>query len=294
MKTITLKDKTSEVIIAPSIGGSVLAFNVDIDGVKRSILRDASNAHSVHDSSCFPLVPYSNRIKAGKFDWLGETIQLPLNHRPEKHSIHGHGWQANWQVSGVTDNTAILTYQHDADEWSCAYLAEQTFTLEQGRLTISLSVKNMGNKDMPIGLGLHPYFTRTKLSCLKTDVDKMWAVDDECLPTVIEQAPKSLSSSRGMSINKNILDNALINFKQEAEIIWPEWGVKADVLSSVNCSFLVVYSPKNQDFFCIEPVTHCTDAINMQAQGHNNTGLQWIKPDEIVDIWMEISASTIG
>jgi len=293
MDIITLKDDTSEVVISPDLGGSVLAFNVDIDGTRRAILRDANKANSVHDSCCFPLVPFSNRIRAGQFDWLDKTIQLPLNHLPEKHSIHGHGWQEEWQVASTTVNTVVLKYHHKANEWPCSYVAEQTFTLAQGQLKISLSVTNIGDSDMPFGLGLHPYFTRTQLSSLKTNSAHMWAVDNESMPTIIKQAPTSLLSDAGMLINQNTLDNALINFQQQAEIIWPEWGVKADISSSDNCQFLVIYSPENEDYFCVEPVTHCTDAINLEAQGNENTGIKILKPNEKADMWMKVTTSSL-
>ncbi len=294
METITLKDSVGEIVIAPELGGSLLAYNVNVAESKRTIFRSATKANSVHDACCFPLVPFSNRIKSGQFEWFNKKVKLPLNHLPEKHAIHGHGWQKKWQVRSTSSTKAVLSLEHKADEWPFAYMAQQSFALDNGQLTLTLSVKNTGDEDMPVGLGLHPYFTRTSLTCLKTNTTQMWAVDNECLPTAISSAPASLVSEQGMLINENELDNALINFQQQAIITWPEWGIKADVSSSTNCNFLVVYSPKNEDFFCIEPVTHCTDAINMKAQGHKSTGAKSLKPDETVEMSMQINVSELN
>jgi len=288
MKYVKLNDGIAEVLISPSLGASVLAYNVLIGDQCRPIFRENLQADNVLDSCNFPLVPFSNRIKNGMFNWQGEQIRLPLNMLPEKHAIHGHGWRASWDIIEKNDTSVLMQYHHKADQWPFSYLVKQRISLQQGELKIELFLKNTGLKTMPAGLGLHPYFTRTKQSCLITDVDEMWAVDDECLPTNIINAPADLSSIKGMSINENSLDNALIGFKQEAKVDWPEWGMQAKISTSNNCKFLVVYSPENEDFFCVEPVTHCTDAINLYNCGKQDTGLYQLKPDEEFAMWMKI------
>jgi aldose 1-epimerase len=40
----------------------------------------------------------------------------------------------------------------------------------------------------------------------------------------------------------------------------------------------VVYSPAGEDFFCVEPVSHCTDAFNLAAQGRADTGMLTLHP----------------
>ena len=52
-------------------------------------------------AAAFPLVPYSNRIRAGRFSFRGRAVVEPLNRPPERHAIHGHGWQARWQPTDV-------------------------------------------------------------------------------------------------------------------------------------------------------------------------------------------------
>ncbi len=41
-----------------------------------------------------------------------------------------------------------------------------------------------------------------------------------------------------------------------SKLAWPEWGMEANISTSSNCKFLVVYYPKQKDFYCVEPVTH--------------------------------------
>jgi len=293
MRVLKLSDGIAEVQIAPSLGASVLAYNVLIDNKRRAIFRESIAPITVLDSCNFPLVPFSNRIRDGKFNWQGELVKLPLNTLPEKHTNHGHGWQAEWNIIEVNENSVLMQYTHTADEWPFPYQAMQKISLEQGELTIELSIKNTGSNTMPAGLGLHPYFTRTPLSRLMTDVDKMWAVDSECMPTEIVDPPHGLVSGTGINIDNNKLDNALVGFKQQAQVEWPEWGIHANMTTSSNCKFLVVYSPEKEDFFCVEPVTHCTDAFNLSNDGHQDTGMNELTQGEEFSMWMKIEPSQI-
>jgi aldose 1-epimerase len=57
---------------------------------------------------------------------------------------------------------------------------------------------------------------------------------------------------------------------------------------------MVIYSPEGQNYFCFEPVTHCTDAINKATEGVNNTGITYLNPQETLSVSMRISAEVIN
>jgi aldose 1-epimerase len=288
-KQVTLQNSDAKLTVSPSLGGAILAFDVELSGQLVSILRNSVNASSVLESSNFPLVPYSNRIKHGCFDWQNQTIKLPLNHLPEKHSIHGHGWQSSWDIIEKSNNTLTIQYCHNADDWPFSYTAEQVFTLHDKTLTIELSLKNTSSTEMPAGLGFHPYFTRTDKTSLKCSPQKMWTVDDECLPIELVDAPDEMNSSMGLKINQQSFDNVFTQSLGDITIHWPEWRAKANISTTGNCKFMVLYNPKDKGFFCVEPVTHCTDAINMTSKGIKNTGVRSLKSQEIMTISMCIS-----
>jgi aldose 1-epimerase len=44
--------------------------------------------------------------------------------------------------------------------------------------------------------------------------------------------------------------------------------------------FLVVYTPPGRPFFCVEPVSHVTDAFNLAAAGRTDTGSRALAPGE--------------
>lgn len=46
------------------------------------------------------------------------------------------------------------------------------------------------------------------------------------------------------------------------EIAWPDRGIKLTLDCAPALATTMVYSPRGGDFFCVEPVTHMTDAFN--------------------------------
>ncbi|MEW6997774.1 aldose 1-epimerase [Colwelliaceae bacterium BS250] len=291
---ITIKDHYSDVTIAPQLGASILAYNYIANGKTVAIFPNRLGAVDVTSTSCFPLVPFSNRIREGKFNWQGNQIQLPLNQLPELHTNHGHGWQVAWNVDDQTESSVTLSYLHNTAEWPFTYKAIYSFELQNGELLQTLTLINLSPEEMPAGLGLHPYFSRTAKSSVIADVNHMWTVDNESMPVKVVEAPACIHSMEGMVMDSHQLDNTFIDFPAKARVDWPEWQIGADITASSNCNFMVVYSPKGEDFFCLEPVTHSPDAINLHQQGVENTGFTSLEPDSEMSIWMRISPKPLS
>jgi len=199
---ITLRAGCAAVGIAPAIGGSITHYHWIAGKRRHDWMRPSSPAdqaaHAAGRLSCFPLVPFSNRIRRGRFVFRGHAIQLPRNHPPVPHALHGHGFQREWSVSDCADGRLALTYEHAADAWPFPYRARQDFLLAEEQLSITLSVENRGHETMPVGFGLHPYFPRTAGCRLKAQVGAMWATDAEVMPTALVDSDPRLA--RGESV----------------------------------------------------------------------------------------------
>jgi aldose 1-epimerase len=274
---ITLRADRARAGIAPRIGGSIVHYHW-LDGARRhdwlrpAVLADLA-AGTADRLACFPLVPFSNRIRDGRFACGGHAVALPLNHRPQSHALHGHGWQAAWSVVEREEDRIALEYDHRADAWPFPYHARQEFLLTGDALRLSLSLENRGREAMPVGLGFHPYFPRTPRCRLSARVDAMWATDAEVMPTARVDADPRLGGAHGLPVADVMLDNAFTGWHGQATITWPERGARLLLDADAPLGFLVVYSPAGQDYFCVEPVSHCTDAFNLAAQGRADTGM---------------------
>src|SRR5205085_8281577 len=129
--------------LSPYVGGSISAFEWLGENCARPILRKCNSPlENVLDACCFPLVPYVNRIRGGRFTFRGREVRLKPNMAGDPSPLHGQGWVAPWQVESAEDATAALTLRHEAGEWPWAYEARQEFTLDAGGLAISLTCRN--------------------------------------------------------------------------------------------------------------------------------------------------------
>jgi len=93
---ITLRADGVGLTVAPAVGGAVTRYRLERDGTTWEWLRptppEALRDGMPYQTAAFPLVPYSNRIRDGRFAFRGRAVRLPLNRPPERHAIHGHGW----------------------------------------------------------------------------------------------------------------------------------------------------------------------------------------------------------
>jgi len=276
MDLITLRAGNAAVELAPEVGGSVTRYWIERGPVTREWLRPtpagALRAGHPELAAAFPLVPYSNRIRAGRFSFRGRSVVEPLNRPPERHAIHGHGWQARWQPTEVTAVTARLEYRHPAGAWPWAYHATQRFILTPSELTVELSLSNHSAAPMPAGLGWHPYFPRTPRVTIAADVRAMWLTDEERMPTE-RVAPPAAPFGRGR-------DNCFVGWSRRVTIDWPELGARLLMRAEPPLDYLVVFTPARRPFFCIEPVSQVTDAFNLAEAGRSDSGILVLEPGE--------------
>jgi aldose 1-epimerase len=160
---ISIDDGMATVELAPGTGGAVASYRWGKDGRAVDWLRPADpKAIDNRDAgamACFPLVPYSNRIRGGRFTFAGRTVTLPATPDDPNYE-HGHGWRRKWSLVEHREAAAVLRYRHAADAWPWSYEAKQAIALERGCLVIRISVRNLSTEPMPTGFGAASLFSR--------------------------------------------------------------------------------------------------------------------------------------
>src|SRR5437764_10401829 len=158
-----------------SIGGSISAFEWIGENASTPILRKCHTPlEKVLDAACFPLVPYVNRIRGGRFAFRGREVRIAPNMAGDPSPLHGQGWLNPWAVDEQDPNRASLSFRHEAGEWPWAYSARQEFVLDEWGLSVTLSCTNASLSPMPCGLGLHPYFPCGPETRIDTQVRHAW------------------------------------------------------------------------------------------------------------------------
>jgi len=263
--------------LAPEVGGSIARFGLDRAQGYQPLMRPApDDFRDPLDAGCFPLVPFVNRVRDGRFSFAGRQVQLSPDLSGDRHTLHGQGWRNPWATAEADDMQAELVYRHPPGEWPWAYEARQRFELDAEGLTVRLSVRNLASEPMPCGLGLHPYFPCDGRTLLDTHVETVWTVDDEVMP--VERQP---AAGRYCLLQRHICgqdpDNGYEGWAGEARIAWPQAGVGLDI-QSADARYFQVYSPTSGGVFVAEPVTHANAALNLPESQWASAGLRILEP----------------
>jgi aldose 1-epimerase len=269
-----------ELELCPGLGGSITAFRAG----GRDLMRPAEPAlfadRNPFAASSFPLVPFSNRIADRRFGFQGRVYELPPNFPSEPHAIHGQGWQLAWTVAEADARGAVLELAHRIAGTPFDYRARQTLALGDRGLDMTLEVTNTGSGSMPAGLGQHPYFVRTGGVTLRARLDHVWLADGRKLPTKPAPLPAAWDFAKAPRLADLAMDHCFGGWDGSAEIHWPETGITLALEADPLFGHLVIYIPRGQDMFCVEPVSHVNDGFNLADRGTPDTGVRILAPGE--------------
>lgn len=273
--------------LSPSIGGAISAFEWTGASGPRPILRKCHTPlEKVLDACCFPLVPYVNRIRGGRFTFRGREVRLRSNMPGDPSPLHGQGWLNPWAVERSDAASAVLTYRHEPGEWPWPYEARQEFSLDEGGLSVRLTCRNTSGEPMPCGLGEHPYFDCGGETRIDTQVGCAWTIDEHVLP--VEKVPaEGRYDLRNRLVCGQNLDNGFGDWGGEARMTDPDWPYQVR-LSSPEAKFFQLYSPATGGIFVAEPVSHANAALNAPESEWPELGMRVLVPGGTMSLDMRL------
>ena len=221
-------------------------------------------------AACYPLVPYSNRLAYRRFRWKGRDYTTQPNFDDSPHSVHGVGWIRPWQIVSSSAVDLGLRYVHPGDaDWPFRFEVSQYFSLTPHSLGVQMIITNTAELAQPVGLGWHPYFQKRSRSRLHIEISDRWDADAAELP-VRKVAQHSIDSD----VSHLDYDNCFEGFTGAARIRDEKFSLQ--LTSSL--AYLVVFTPHDRDYFCVEPVSHLSNAIHMAEPASH--GLRTLAPGE--------------
>ena len=248
------------------LGGSIAGLWLGEVPVMRST--QAAQLATSRQSACYPLVPYSNRLGHRRFRWLGRDHTTEPNFDDNPHSVHGVGWLRAWQVVSRGETDAVLRYRHTPDaHWPFAFEAQQLFSLTPHSLAVRMTITNTADVAQPVGLGWHPYFPKRERSHLHIEVTDRWEPDATGLP-----ARKLTQPDIDAAVASLGFDHCFDGWSGPA-LIRDE---KLSLRLTSDLTHLVVYTPADKAYFCVEPVSHVSNAIHMSDPAAH--GLRALQP----------------
>jgi len=280
--------------VSPAAGGSLLYWRQKGADLTRPAAENAVERKAADETSMFPLVPYSNRIRGGFFIYWGIKRNVPKNHPVVEDPLHGEGWQRPWNVVSSSSDSVVMAFEHNGKNgFPFAYEAEQSFTLKDNLLIVSLTLTNKGGIPMPCGLGWHPFFPKDDDTIVRFKTKNVWAHESAPPRERPMKTPPEWLFDKGLKISELELDTCFGGFDGKAELIWPSRNRKINMTAYSDFGHVVVWTPAGEDFFCVEPVTNATDAFNLASRGVTGTGIKTLDPDESLTETMTLAVSEI-
>jgi len=281
---ITLTNGDAQLDLRPAYGGRIgrLAFG-DWE-VFRPIPEDQNDVWSGFSGGSFTLVPFSNRIKGACFSFDGQNIQIAPHPTEAGNAMHGHGLISEWSVNQQSVSSAELVYLHAGGQlgWPWTYRAVQRFDLNPDECCITLSVTNLSDTSMPLGMGFHPYFPFEEDVDLHFVAEKEWVGSPEEFPTGRGPVVHNFSDPKGAALWRKGKAACYDGYKGEVDIHWKSSGHRLRLASNDLLSHFIIHVPDTADFFCLEPVSHPTDGFNLAAQNIEDVEVLVLQPKTTV------------
>ncbi len=293
MNVVTLENEHLHAQVLPSIGGGLARLDALAGGTPRALLRAWALTPGAPDPTpsqlaCFPLVPWSNRIGNGGFDFEGRRIDLAPNRAGEPCPIHGEGWQHSWEIEACSGASVDLLLDRRAHA-PFSYMARLRYVLNGPALEVRLELRNEADYVLPFGLGLHPWLPRTEGVLLRAPALATWRRGDDGLPADQIAIPTDWDFSSARRLPERPIDNVFSGWDGRAEIVWPDSGQQLRI--SADMAYYIVYTRPGADFFCFEPVDHMINAHNL-AGGPARHGLTLLAPGQSLVRTVRFEAGT--
>lgn len=308
VEVYVLRDSTTqaEAKIAPSLGNNCYRFGLPVDGESIDVLDPPPDLDTLRNRPTAYgnpiLFPFPNRIREGKFTFEGKVYTF--DKRPDAvHSIHGLLLNQSYRVESTradaVDGASIVCrldsrqFPEILRQYPFPFEMLITYVLKGCILTMGVNAKNIGDVNMPMGFGIHPYF-RAPLSskssaekCLITvPASKYWELDHTLVPTgrifnvEADDDARSGKPFAGMQFDNVFTDVTLSEGVSQCIIDDQDAHLRMILEADTQFRELVVYTPPNRSSICFEPYTCPTDAINLEAKGIK-AGVIVLKPGEV-------------
>lgn len=277
------RGKTS-VKLAPAAGCNL--YSLTYDGVE--LLRQPPSLKELpgfHYGNPI-LYPSPNRVRESKFSFGGKTYQFTPN--DGKNFLHGIVHSSVWEVTDVTDKPESVTFHCElkfapgSDHFKLfplEHVLKHNITVTDGAVKFEFVVDNtQGKAPVPFGWAYHPWFLYQGARAntyLTVPAAQRMEVDDkvppELLPTgkLIDVAESRYDCRSGRSLGNWFVDDVWFGLTPDkpAVIDFLERSLKITLKGSEEFTHLVVYTPLDEPWFCVENQTCSTDAHNLHAKG---------------------------
>lgn len=239
------------------------------------------------------LAPWPNRVHDGRYEFGGETHELPVNEPGRNAALHGLVFDRDWHVGHPTANAAALSVSIGPQEGYPFMLRLQIeYVLGADGLQVTLRATNLGERPAPYGCGFHPYFTSGPRpvddATVRIDAGRHLEVSpDRMLPVGIRPvAGGPYDFTGGRTVGEQHLDDAYTDVGHVG--IGGRAGDAVTVWRADNLPWLQAFTPSGRDALALEPCSCPEDAFR------SGTDLVVLEPERSHQVRWGITVLPVG
>jgi aldose 1-epimerase len=268
------------------VGGGIRDYSVDgrpvLDGFAEDEIATGGRGQA--------LLPWPNRIRDGRYSFLGSTQQVPVDEVERSNSIHGLTRWRNWTAADVSESSlTMMLVLHPQPGYPHSLLLSIDYDLSEDGLTVRTRARNVGTLPLPFGAGYHPYLAAAGGLVDELDLtvpaSSRLEMDDRQLPTgrTLDVAGSPFDFRAARRVGETRLDTCYTNLERdERGVARVRFGTTTVWMDSRH-RCVMVFSGDNLDLprrrrgLAVEPMTCPPDAFN---SGHD---LHVLEPRQAFD-----------
>ena len=282
---LEINDGMARAVVRPALGAGLVRFDWVHGGVLEPLFRPApaGATPAVFDFASIVLLPWSNRVSGGSFEFEGRWHPLAPNVPGDPYPNHGNGFELAWQVARASATGVRLTVD-SAGPGPYRYAATLDYAVAGGALTMAMAIENRGDSALPFGLGFHPWLVRDPDTLLLAPARAVWLEDAGHLPAGDEPVPipAGWAFDAASPLPAGFINNAFEGWGGRARVAWPARGLTLAIAAAAPLSRYILYTPAaSSGFFCFEPVSHPVDAYHLPG-GPLHHGMVRLAPGEFL------------
>jgi aldose 1-epimerase len=286
-----LENELWQVGILPDTGASLAFGRIRHHTRWIDFLRPTPESKYDNASACasYVLVPWSNRIRAGRFSFSGRQYELRPN-ADDGTAIHGVGKNYPWQVDHASKSELFASYDSrgvSGVNFPFQFSSRMELRLDGASFSIRLSLRNEDTTSMPAGFGHHPYFQRTfsgpsDVVAVEIPCSQYFELDRAIPSRPAVPVEPRVDFRHLRPLGSHFIDDCLTGRAKDNPIrfVYADSGREISLHFDEIFQNVVVYVPREKDYFAVEPVTNANDGFNLHDRGIPGSGVFVLEPGQ--------------
>lgn len=204
--------------VVTEVGATLRSYGVG----ERDVLDGFAATEPADGARGQALIPWPNRTRDGRYEWEGETHQMPLSEPELGNAIHGLVRWRNWNVLDLSPSRAtfgLRMFPMPGYPFTLGLTID--YELDEGGLRVCARAENLGSDACPYGVGFHPYLSvggPIDAAELKLPAASVMTLDERQLPVSTQPVSgTSLDFRSGRVIGEAVLDTCFCDLERDGD-----------------------------------------------------------------------------